>query len=195
MNYFRLILVAFVLIFSVKSAGQISVNVNIGAPPMWAPAGYDSEPFYYLPDIEAYYDVRQSQFIYFSGGNWIHARYLPEAYRNYDLYNGYKVVLTDYRGDRPYMYFKDHKQKYCKGYKGAPQRTIGMRGGKPRWSGNSGNQGDYENLRNHGGYQNNHGGESYGGERQSNGNNGNGGGHGGGVNEKGGHSNGGGGRK
>jgi hypothetical protein len=27
-------------------------------------------------------------------------RYLPRQYRNYDLYNGYKVVLNDYHRER-----------------------------------------------------------------------------------------------
>jgi hypothetical protein len=43
-----------------------------------------------LPDIEAYYDIRATQFIYFGGGRWIRSRNLPNQYRNYNLYNGYK---------------------------------------------------------------------------------------------------------
>ena len=188
MKNLKLLLFAFVLMASANSIGQVSVNVNIGTPPMWAPVGYASEPFYYLPDVEAYYDVRQSQFIYYTGGNWIHARYLPGAYRNYDLYNGYKVVLTDYRGDRPYMYFKDHKQKYYKGYKGSPQKTIGVRGGKPRSVGNGG--GGNKNV-SHG---NPGGGNGGGGNHGNQGGGKQGGGHGGGG-DKGGHGNGGGGHK
>jgi hypothetical protein len=68
-----------------------------------------------------------AQFIYFDRGRWIRSRYLPRPYRNYDLYNGYKVVLNDYHGTRPYTYFNNHKMKYYKGYKGSPQRAIGKR--------------------------------------------------------------------
>ena len=39
----------------------------------------------------------------------------------------YKVVLNDYHGSRPYNHFKSHKVKYYKGYKGKPQKTIGVR--------------------------------------------------------------------
>jgi hypothetical protein len=47
----------------------------------------------YLPDVEAYYDIRASQFIYFGNGmemKQIFTRFL----QSYDLYNGYKVVLN-----------------------------------------------------------------------------------------------------
>ncbi len=105
--------------------GQVSVNVNIGAqPPSWGPAGYASIDYYYLPDIECYYDMRTTQFIYFNAGVWMRSIYLPRQYRDYDLNRGYKVVLTDYHGSKPYANYRYHKVKYYKGYRGAPQRCI-----------------------------------------------------------------------
>ena len=123
------LIVAGILLFASTTAtqAQVSVNVNIGNPPAWGPTGYDAVDYYYLPDIEAYYDIRATQFIYFGGGKWIRSRNLPTQYRNYNLYNGYKVVLNDYRGSRPYSNFNSHKVKYYKGYKGKPQKTIGVR--------------------------------------------------------------------
>ncbi|MEO6173738.1 MAG: hypothetical protein ABIP27_01180 [Flavobacterium circumlabens] len=112
------------------SYAQVSVNVNIGTPPSWGPSGYNDVRYYYLPDLETYYDVNTSNYIYVSNGKWIQSRSLPRAYRNYDLYNEYKVVLTDYRGNRPYDNYKVHKVKYVKGYKGGPQKTIGQKPGK-----------------------------------------------------------------
>lgn len=118
------------LIFASEAHAQVSVNVNMGSPPQWGPVGYSGVQYYYLPDVEAYYDVRSSNFIYFSGGNWIHRKQLPNHYRNYDLYNGYKVVMTDYRGKAPYTYYKEHKSKYAKGYHGKYQKTNGYKPGK-----------------------------------------------------------------
>jgi hypothetical protein len=103
--------------------GTPNVNVNVGAPPVWGPVGYDNVEYYYLPDIQIYYDIRLSQYIYFGNGNWIRTRNLPSNCRNYDLYNGYKVVLTDYHGHSPYQYYNTHKVKYYKGYKGKPQQN------------------------------------------------------------------------
>ena len=102
---------------------QFSLNVNFGPPPPWGPAGYASVRYYYLPDVEAYYDVQSAQFIYFGGGTWVHRSSLPSRYKNYDLYGGYKVVMKDYHGNAPYHDFKSHQKRYGKGYHGDTQRT------------------------------------------------------------------------
>ncbi|MDF2438423.1 MAG: hypothetical protein K0Q95_2799 [Bacteroidota bacterium] len=130
MKSIRLIIASITLLLAGSLQAQVSVNVNIGSPPQWGPAGYTDVRYYYLPDVEAYYDVQSSMFIYFGNGIWIHERYLPGPYRNYDLYGGYKVVMTDYRGDRPYVYFDEYKVKYKKGYRGKPQKNIGHNPGK-----------------------------------------------------------------
>lgn len=126
MKTLKLIIAGIILLTSANTVqAQVSVNVNIGTPPAWGPAGYSAVDYYYLPDVEAYYDLRATQFIYFGGGKQIRSRNLPQRYRNYNLYNGYKVVLNDYHGSRPYSNFKTHKSKYYKGYKGKPQKSIG----------------------------------------------------------------------
>lgn len=130
MKILKYVFIGIVFLSFSPSHAQLSVNVNIGSPPAWGPAGYDDVRYYYLPDLETYYDVNTSNYVYISNGKWIRNRSLPTVYRNYNLYNEYKVVLTDYRGDRPYDNFKTHKVKYGKGYKGKPQKTIGQKPGK-----------------------------------------------------------------
>ena len=125
MKTLKLVALGLFLFVSNLTQAQVSVSVTIGSQPSWGPAGYSNVEYYYLPDIEVYYDIRTSQFIFFSGGKWIRSRNLPAQYRYYNLYKGYKVVLRDYHGSRPYSYFKKHKQKYYRGYKAGPQRTIG----------------------------------------------------------------------
>ncbi|TDD77070.1 hypothetical protein [Flavobacterium caseinilyticum] len=126
MKALKLIIAGIIILVSGHSMqAQVTVNVNTGTPPAWGPAGYSAVDYYYLPDVQSYYDVRASQFIYLGQGKWIRSRNLPTQYRNYNLYNGYKVVLNDYRGSTPYTNFKSHKAKYYKGYKGKPQKTIG----------------------------------------------------------------------
>lgn len=120
------LLFAAMLFMSVFFAqAQVSINVNIGTPPSWGPEGHDDSRYYYLPDIDVYYDVNQSVFIYDNSGKWIREKRLPSKYRKYDLYDGYKVVLNDYKGDAPYTYHTKHRTNYPKGYKGQPQKNRG----------------------------------------------------------------------
>jgi hypothetical protein len=137
MKALKLLIVIMALFLAGTIQAQVSVNVNIGAPPMWGPVGYSNVQYYYLPDVEAYYDVPSSMFIYQSGGVWIHRTYLPVRYRNYDLYNGYKVVMTDYHGNKPYYRHNDYKVRYAKGYHGPAQRNIGSRPAKGHSNGNN----------------------------------------------------------
>lgn len=118
MKTLKLIAIGIILFASSTIHAQVSVNVNIGKAPAWAPVGYAETEYYYLPDVQAYYDIRATQFIYYGNGRWIRSRHLPRQYRNYDLYRGHKVVLNDYHGSRPYSNFRNHKIKYYKGYKG-----------------------------------------------------------------------------
>ncbi|MDP3174463.1 MAG: hypothetical protein Q8M88_08530 [Phenylobacterium sp.] len=127
MKALKLIGIGFLLFFAVGAHAQISIHVDLVSPPQWGPSGYSEVRYYYLPDVEAYYDVPSAMFIYFNGVTWIHRRSLPSRYRNYDLYNGYKVVMTDYRGNAPYSTFKNYKSKYKKGYRGEPQKNYGER--------------------------------------------------------------------
>lgn len=147
MKALKLIVLGTVLFLAGALQAQVSVNVHMSVPPPWGPVGFSEARYYYLPDVEAYYDVPSSMFIYNNGRTWVHRAHLPSRYRNYDLYGGYKVVMTDYRGDAPYMHFKDHQMKYGRGYHGEAQRTIGERPGrgnpgmKNSREGNPGNQG------------------------------------------------------
>lgn len=130
MKIFKILAIA-IVIFLAGSAGtahaQISVHFNVGMAPAWGPSGYSDVQYYYLPDVQAYYDVPSSMFIYYEGGSWIRRSYLPYKYRNYDLYHGYKVVLNDYHGRTPYTSYSYHKSTYAKGYHQGSQRTNGER--------------------------------------------------------------------
>ncbi|MFZ1261937.1 MAG: hypothetical protein WAT34_00390, partial [Chitinophagaceae bacterium] len=72
---------------------RFGININIGSQPDWGPVGYDRADYYYMPDIQTYYYVPTRKFIYLSGGHWVFSYNLPPAYRNYNLYTGYKVVV------------------------------------------------------------------------------------------------------
>lgn len=113
----KLFVFGIMLLFAASVQSQLSVTVNFGRPPAWGPAGYSDVRYYYLPDIESYYDIQSAKFIYILDNRWVRRTYLPPRYRNYDLYRGYKVVMNDYHGNTPQSHFKEHRKKYDHGYR------------------------------------------------------------------------------
>ncbi len=105
-----------ILLFSTapRLKAQVSFSINIGSQPMWGPVGYDYVRYYYIPDIDAYYDVNTDMYIYLSRGVWIHSRYLPPRYRGIDLYRVHKVVINS---PRPWLHHQKHWSLY-RGYRG-----------------------------------------------------------------------------
>lgn len=113
-------LLAGTMFFTFAFSNAQSAVLNLGAPKWGAPV--TTERYYYIPDIETYYDIPSHEYIYVRQGNWVRARALPEAHRNYDLYGGRKVVITDYRGNAPYTFYNVHRVKYVKAYRPAPKK-------------------------------------------------------------------------
>lgn len=106
-----IVLAAFLSLGWLDAAAQVSVNINIGTPPRWAPAAHQNATYYYLPDIEAYYYVPKRQFIYREGNRWVYRNSIPSRYRGYDLFKGYKVPI---HRDRAYKQFEKDKRAYAK---------------------------------------------------------------------------------
>lgn len=159
MKAIKLFIIGILLFGATATKAQVSINVNIGTPPAWGPVGYDNVGYYFLPDIQIYFDIRKAEYIYFGNGRWIRSRRLPSYCSNYDLYRGYKVPLTDYRGNTPYVYYNAHKVKYYKGYKGKPQKARGHYKEEHRYEDRQDNRRDDHNDRGHGKHQDkgNHG--------------------------------------
>ncbi|MDE3214325.1 MAG: hypothetical protein KGM98_13915 [Bacteroidota bacterium] len=116
-----LLLFSLFLVFSAqKTQAQLRINVNIGLQPLWGPVGYDYVDYYYLPDMDVYYDVPRGMFVYLDDGRWVFAAHLPPRYGHYDLYRSYKVVINR---RNPWMdddYYRDH----YRGYRGRFQPVI-----------------------------------------------------------------------
>ncbi len=99
-------------LFANKAQAQISVHIGLNLPVrhVYVPAPQpeviynddfdDSDDYYYLPEVEAYYSIPLQCYFYNDGGRWIRAQYLPGAYRNYDWRTARRFEV---RGRRPYM--------------------------------------------------------------------------------------------
>lgn len=96
------------------------VSVNIGSQPAWGPVGYSHAEYYYMPDIDAYYDVPAHQYVYFENNVWVHNGNLPPRYANFDRYHSYKVVVNQ---RNPWERDGDFRNRYA-AYRGRRDQQI-----------------------------------------------------------------------
>lgn len=112
MRYF-FVLIATLFLWGVTgtSNAQVSVNLNfnLDSQPAWGPTGYDYVEYYYLPDIDVYYDVPHRRYYYYSSGSWRYSSSLPSRFHNFDFYNSYKVVVNE---SYPWRSHENYREKY-----------------------------------------------------------------------------------
>lgn len=99
---------------SIFSDAQVLIHRSAAVRPDWGPITNVDFRYYYLPDIDIYYDINTSEFIYDKKAKWIRNKVLPVQHRKYNLYDGYKVIITDYTGNTPYKYHQKHLLNYSK---------------------------------------------------------------------------------
>lgn len=152
----KLLLSAVILLscLTIKTASaqvSVSLGINIGSQPAWGPVGYDHADYYYMPDIDTYYNVPTHQYVYFENNVWVHHAYLPVRYRSYNLYNGYKVVINE---RDPWLRHDVYRTRYA-GYRGRHDQVIIRNSHDARyanyWRGNYARRAAY-NRPNRGGY-------------------------------------------
>ena len=92
----------------------LSVGVHYSNP-SWAPPYYNGVRYYYLPDIETYYDLSDQEFIYLDRGQWLFSPMLPSIYGGYDLYNGF-VIALNFNVYQPWMHHQFYVSHYPRFY-------------------------------------------------------------------------------
>jgi hypothetical protein len=110
MRRLLLLILAVFLSSTVDAQLRINLNFNVDRQPVWGPTGYDHVEYYYLPDIDVYYNVPQQRFFYNQGGRWMSGSSLPSRYRGHDLYNSYKVVINE---RTPYRNAQKYRDQYA----------------------------------------------------------------------------------
>ena len=109
MRYLFVIIVALFLSSALNAQIHANLNFNLGSQPVWGPTGNDYVENYYLPDIEAYYNVSQHRYYFNEGGRQVGRSSLPSRYRNYDLYHSHKVVINE---REPWRNHETYRNKY-----------------------------------------------------------------------------------
>lgn len=85
---------------------QIGVNVQIGHP-TWGPAVPAGTQYYYVPEIDGYYDLAAQRYIVQRNGQWVPVATMPG-------YNpaSFHPVVVNYRGRQPWTQYRDHHARY-----------------------------------------------------------------------------------
>jgi hypothetical protein len=106
-------------------SAQAQVYVNT-APPAWGPPVPQGTQFYYIPEIDGYYDLYAQQYIVFQNGQWVA---LPPSY--YDPYQFHPVII-EYRGREPWAYVGAHRDRYPRRVVVVQPRRLGPPPGQVR---------------------------------------------------------------
>ncbi|HLT86394.1 MAG TPA: hypothetical protein VKZ57_02320 [Sphingobacterium sp.] len=107
--------------FAIPADAQVNVSINIGSQPLWGPVGYDYVRYYYIPEIDAYYDVSHRRYTYYQGNRWVTRASLPGRYRHVDMYRTYKVVVNH---AHPWKNHVTIKRQYARYANNRSQRVL-----------------------------------------------------------------------
>lgn len=117
-NTFKILSLSLLMILGMKnfSYSQVNLSIRIGNPPVWAPRERAHQVrYYYLPELDAYYDAQRAGYFYANNGAWIFSPVLPGIYSGYDFFSGPKIEVN-YFGDRPYEFFRPQRDGYFRTY-------------------------------------------------------------------------------
>ncbi|MBT9393017.1 hypothetical protein KLP40_07570 [Hymenobacter sp. NST-14] len=110
------------LLFGGGAQAQVRVHVNA---PYWGPAVPQQVQYYYLPEIDGYYDLYSQSYLFYDPGYgaWISSPVLPRLYAGYDP-RFFHPVPIQYVGRQPWGYLRDHR-RYCDQWGVRPGRYYG----------------------------------------------------------------------
>lgn len=110
MNYrpqlFAFVFGAFAALASPAAHAQVSINAQFGHP-AWGPAVPAGAQYYYVPEIDGYYDLAARNYIVQRNGQWVPVATVPG-------YNpaSFHPVVVNYRGRQPWLQYRDHHARY-----------------------------------------------------------------------------------
>lgn len=113
-----------VLLLTAFSLLQVNAQVSTAKKLTIDPQTNCELRYYYFPNMQAYYDMKEEMFHYQENNTWIVSSQLPQNYGGYSLFKKERVVLTDFEGDNPEQFIKIHKKMYPFNPKGRIQRPT-----------------------------------------------------------------------
>ena len=106
----------FALAAPVAVQAQVHIGVNIGVP-AWGPPVPQGTQYYYIPEIDGYYDIYNGYYLVLENGVWVTLPYID----GYDPAYFHPVPVS-YVGPQPWLYINSYRHYY-------PQYVVGYRHG------------------------------------------------------------------
>lgn len=97
---------AFAALTAPAAQAQVSINAQFGHP-TWGPAAPAGAQYYYVPEIDGYYNLAARNYVVQRNGRWTTMSTVP----GYNTANFHPVVV-DYRGREPWQQYRDHHARY-----------------------------------------------------------------------------------
>ncbi|MFD1870924.1 hypothetical protein [Hymenobacter bucti] len=93
-------------------------NAQFGRP-AWGPATPAGAQYYYVPEIDGYYDLAARNYMVQRNGRWVAVATVP----GYNTANFHPVVV-DYRGRQPWTQYRDHHARYYRPVAVQPRPVV-----------------------------------------------------------------------
>jgi hypothetical protein len=97
---------AFAALAAPSAHAQVGSSGWFGHP-AWGPAAPAGAQYYYVPEIDGYYDLAARNYIVQRNGRWVPVA----AVQGYNPASFHPVVV-DYRGRQPWAQYRDHHARY-----------------------------------------------------------------------------------
>lgn len=107
------ILIILVITLSTTCLGQVNYNDNNNLK--FNSTTNCQVRYIFFPNMSAYYDKLNKDYIFQEKEEWITAKELPTLYGGYSLYSNIGVEINDYDDNQPFTQIRNHKKQfpYC----------------------------------------------------------------------------------
>lgn len=108
------IVILFTLLYCFNT-NPVEAQVKQYENPPWAPAYYPGVRYYYIPDIETYFDLSNQDFVYLEDGQWLFSYELPSIYSGFDLFTAH-IIALDVSVYQPWRHHQFYVSNYPRFY-------------------------------------------------------------------------------
>jgi hypothetical protein len=103
---FAFVFGAFAALAAPAAQAQVSINAQFDHP-AWGPVAPAGAQYYYVPEIDGYYNLQARNYVVQRNGRWTTMATVP----GYNTANFHPVVV-DYRGREPWQQYRAHHDRY-----------------------------------------------------------------------------------